>query len=97
MTKTDFCEVWAKAIKKSMGIELTPAQAGGMFSLFVETVHTLIKRDGIATVSGLGIFKTKERAARTGRNPKTGDVINIPAKLAVTFKAAAALKRLIGK
>lgn len=41
---------------------------------------------------GLGTFAVAERAARTGRNPATGDSIDIPAKRAVKFKPAKALR-----
>lgn len=44
------------------------------------------------TLKGFGTFKVSERKAREGRNPQTGDVVQIPARNAVTFKPAAALK-----
>lgn len=44
------------------------------------------------TLHGLGKLKTKESAARTGRNPATGEEMDIPAKTAVKFTAAKALK-----
>ncbi|MCW2851642.1 MAG: hup [Nocardioides sp.] len=49
------------------------------------------------TVSGFGIFETRQRAARTGRNPQTGETMEIAASTAPAFKPAAALKRLVSE
>ncbi len=43
-------------------------------------------------ITGFGTWKVVERAARTGRNPQTGEAITIPAKKAVAFKAGKTLK-----
>jgi DNA-binding protein HU-beta len=52
---------------------------------------TLRKGETVA-LSGFGSFVAKTRAARTGRNPRTGDAIDIPASRAPAFKAGKALK-----
>lgn len=44
-------------------------------------------------IPGFGTFQVKERKARVGRNPRTGEELKIPASKAVTFKVAAGLKR----
>jgi nucleoid DNA-binding protein len=46
-------------------------------------------------LSGFGTFETRERAARTGRNPQTGESIDIAASTSAAFKPAAALKRRV--
>ena len=46
---------------------------------------------------GFGIFEVKERAARTGRNPKTRETIHIPASRSPQFKAGKALKDAVAK
>ena len=48
-------------------------------------------------VSGFGIFETKQRQARVGRNPLTKEVIEIPASTLPTFKPAKALKDAVSK
>jgi DNA-binding protein HU-beta len=53
--------------------------------------ETLQKGDQVA-LSGFGTFVVKERAARTGRNPRTGESIAIPASRVPAFKAGKALK-----
>ena len=56
--------------------------------------ETLQKGDQVA-LSGFGAFVAKTRAARSGRNPRTGAAIEIPASRAPTFKAGKALKDAI--
>ena len=48
-------------------------------------------------VSGFGIFETKQRQARVGRNPRTKETIQIPASKTPVFKAAKALKDIVAK
>lgn len=55
---------------------------------------TLAKGDEISLV-GFGSFQTKHQKARTGRNPKTGEKLTIPAKKAVSFKAGKGLKEAV--
>ena len=51
-----------------------------------------VKESGKVQIIGFGTFASKTREARTGRNPKTGNTINIPASKTVAFKASSALK-----
>jgi nucleoid DNA-binding protein len=46
-------------------------------------------------LAGFGTFETRDRAARTGRNPQTGESIDIAASTSAAFKPAAALKRAV--
>lgn len=46
-------------------------------------------------LAGFGTFETRERAARTGRNPQTGESLDIAASTSAAFKPAAALKRAV--
>jgi len=54
-----------------------------------------MKKEGEVPLAGLGKFKVSKRQARTGRNPATGEAIQIPAKTVVKFTVAKALKDLI--
>ena len=64
---------------------------------FISTVSdTLQKKDSVQLV-GFGTFDTSEREARTGRNPATGESIEIAASTVVKFKAGAALKEKVNK
>jgi DNA-binding protein HU-beta len=51
-----------------------------------------LRRGDAVTLSGFGTFVAKSRAARTGRNPRTGEAIAIPASRAPAFKAGKGLK-----
>jgi DNA-binding protein HU-beta len=54
----------------------------------LETAFDIIKVTDKVTLREFGMFTRKIRAARTGRNPQTGDTIAIPAKVVLTFKAS---------
>jgi DNA-binding protein HU-beta len=56
-----------------------------------------IKKDCVVQLIGFGTFTVKNRAARTGRNPKTGQTIKIKASKTVGFKCGAALKEVARK
>jgi len=67
--------------------------------VFLESLTTLventIKAGGEVPLKGLGKFKVQRRQARMGRNPATGEAIQIPAKTVVKFTVAKALKDLV--
>lgn len=64
---------------------------------FVNTVSNELANKGKVQLVGFGTFETRERAARTGRNPQTGEDIQIPATTAPAFKAGKALKDRVNK
>ena len=74
---------------------LTKKDAEKSLNAFIETVtETLAAGDKIALV-GFGTFETKKRAARKGKNPRTGEVINIPAAKVPAFKVGQGLKNAV--
>jgi DNA-binding protein HU-beta len=56
-------------------------------------VSKAVKKDGVVQLIGFGTFKVAKRAARTGRNPKTGEALKIKASKSVRFVASSALKK----
>ena len=68
------------------------AAAERAVSAVLDGVNAGIKKDGLVQLIGFGTFKVKDRAASTGRNPKTGETIKIKASKTVSFKAGAGLK-----
>ena len=71
---------------------LTKADSERAYKAFVETVtETLASGDSISLI-GFGSFLVRERSARTGRNPRTGETIQIKASKNPSFKAGKALK-----
>ncbi len=57
---------------------LSKAKVDEVVSCFFETVKTAVKRKKSVKLIGFGTFSSSERKARTGRNPQTGDKIQIP-------------------
>jgi DNA-binding protein HU-beta len=57
-----------------------------------ESLHNALNKDGEYQLHEIGILKVGERPARKGRNPQTGDAIDIPAAKTVKFKVAKVLK-----
>lgn len=72
--------------------ECTNAQAGAAVDAVVELITKTLKKEGKYSLLGFGSFSVRKRAARTGRNPRTGETIKIKAGKVVRFKAATALK-----
>ena len=75
--------------------ELTKVDAEKALKAFIDVVTEEMKNKGKVQLVGFGTFETTERAARTGRNPKTGETIEIGASTAPKFKAGKALKDAI--
>ena len=77
--------------------DLKKVDAEKALNAFVDAVtEALANGDKIALV-GFGTFETKKRAARKGKNPQTGAVINIAASTVPTFKAGRGLKDAVNK
>ena len=91
MNKTELVE----AIANEAGI--SKANADAAVKAFVDVVTKELKKDEKVTLVGFGTFEVGKRAARTGRNPLTGEEIKIKASKAPKFKAGKALKDAINK
>jgi len=72
--------------------ELSKAAAGRALDSFISTVTEALKSDDQVALVGFGTFTVRERSARTGRNPQTGQTIQISAAKVPAFKAGKALK-----
>lgn len=75
--------------------ELSKAEAGRVLGTVLDTIVTTVKKGGAVTLPGFGSFKQTSRAARTGRNPATGDTIKIAAAKLPKFSAGAAFKAAV--
>jgi len=74
---------------------ITKGQANAALDSFVEAVTKTLKGNGKVTLVGFGTFSVSKRAARSGRNPQTGEVIKIKAKKVARFKAGKELSAKI--
>ncbi|HHV17993.1 MAG TPA: HU family DNA-binding protein [Thermoanaerobacterales bacterium] len=91
MNKADLISVMAG--KSGM----TKKDSEKALNAFIEAVEeALVQRDKVQLV-GFGTFEVRERSARKGRNPQTGEEIDIPAASVPAFKAGKALKDSINK
>ena len=86
MNKTELVDAIAAAA------DITKVQAGRALDAVLESVTETLKKGEKVTLIGFGTFETRERAARTGRNPQTGKEIQIAASTTPAFKAGKTLK-----
>lgn len=89
MNKTELVKAIADAT------ELTQKSATDALDAFMESVTAALKAGDKVTLVGFGTFSVAERAARTGRNPKTGEELKIAASKAPKFSAGATLKAAV--
>ncbi len=74
----------------------TKKEAGETVEMILNAIKSSLKKKEQVAIAGFGTFKVKERKARMGRNPKTGEQIHIAAKKSVGFRPAKELKTLWG-
>ena len=92
MNKAELIEAIAKKVSG-----VSRKSTGHMVDAFIETAQGALKKGESVALIGFGTFTTGKRAARTGRNPRTGEAIKIPAKKVVKFSAGAGLKKAVNK
>ncbi len=78
--------------KIAAGADISKAAAGRSLDAVIEAVTEALKEGDSVALVGFGTFAVRERAARTGRNPQTGDPIQIPSGKIPSFKPGKALK-----
>ncbi|WP_431269333.1 HU family DNA-binding protein [Dankookia sp. P2] len=86
MNKQDLISIVAEAG------DLPKAKAGDVLDAVFEAITTSLKKKNDVRLVGFGTFSTSKRKAGTGRNPRTGEEIKIPATNTVRFKAGKGLK-----
>ena len=89
MNKTELVEV----VAKKMGT--TKKEAEAAVSAFTETVKEALAEGKKVQLVGFGNFEVRERAARKGRNPQTGEEIDIPATKVPAFKPGKGFKEVV--
>ena len=87
--KTQFLQILAERMNASK------KQAGEYLDIFVEEVTKIMKKGDKLNISGFGIFKVADRPAREGRNPRTGETIQIKASKKAKFVPSKALKEAV--
>lgn len=86
MNKTELIDQIAESA------EISKAAAGRALDAMIAAVKTTLKKGGSVTLVGFGTFAVGKRAARSGRNPRTGETIKIKAAKVPKFRPGKALK-----
>lgn len=89
MTKAEFVD----QVTNSSGVDISKKDAAGILDAVFSVIGQTIKDENRFSYPGFGTFTVKERLARKGRNPRTGDAIDIKASKTVGFKPAPGLKQ----
>ena len=74
---------------------LSSAQAGQAVDAALSAIVKAVADGEKVSLAGFGTFESRERAARTGRNPQTGEEMQIAASTSPAFKAASAFKQAV--
>ena len=91
MNKTELIEYVADKAN------LTKTQTQAALTALLETITEKVADGDKVILIGFGTFESKERSAREGRNPKTGDKVDIPAAKVPTFSAGKAFREAVNK
>jgi DNA-binding protein HU-beta len=86
MNKSELIDAMAEAA------DISKAAAGRALDGLMDAITVALKDGDAVSLIGFGTFAVKERAARSGRNPRTGETIEISASKIPSFKAGKALK-----
>lgn len=89
MTKADLIE------EVSRKVQMTQKDSEMVIEAIFDSVVRALRRGDKVEIRGLGSFRTRQRQARIGRNPKTGERVEVPAKRVPHFKPSKELKDLV--
>jgi nucleoid DNA-binding protein len=89
MTKADLVDQVAAAV------QLPKHQTEAVITQFLEAIMAALQTEQRVDLRGFGRFQLRQRQARTGRNPRTGDTLQIPAKQVPTFTAGKAFQERV--
>ena len=76
--------------------KLSKKETEATINATIDAVSAALSKGDKVTLVGFGTFQVRERAAREGRNPRTGGVLKIPARKAPAFAAGKGLKEAVG-
>ena len=88
MNKSELIE----AVQKALGGESSKRAASDAVEAVLDGIAKGVKKDKAVQLIGFGTFKVSKRAARMGRNPKTGEAMKIKASKSVKFSPSSVLK-----
>ena len=77
--------------------QLTQKQADAALTAIVAAIEDTVAEKGSVSILGFGTFSAQAKAAKTRRNPRTGEAVTVPAKTVPVFKAEKAFKEKVNK
>lgn len=89
MTKSEF------VVTLAVASDLTKQEVERVIAAAANTLTDVMRSGDSVNIPGLGIFTSKDRPAHTGRNPATGEAVEIPAKRVAIFKPSKILKETL--
>lgn len=89
MTKAELIDKAAKEVN------ITKSEAGELFEAFLDGIKDALRKGDKVSLIGFGSFMISERKARKGRNPQTGEPIDIPASRVPKFTPSEAFKKAV--
>lgn len=92
MTKAEFVDAVQKGAK---GMTLSKRETEELVDCMFEVLSKSLKKDRRFVYPGFGTFSVRNRKARSGRNPRTGETIKIKASKTISFKPAPKLKNML--
>ena len=93
MTKADLVEQAADAL----GRRVTKRDCGLVIDAFLDAVKEALARGDGIELRGFGTFKVRHRKARTGRNPRTGEAVEVPARNVPVFQPSTLLRERVDR
>ena len=91
MNKTELVEAIA------LSTEITKTDVDKVVTSLTEVITDELEKGDSVSLKGFGTFEVRSRSERTGRNPRTGETLVIPASKVPAFKVSSALKKAVNK
>ncbi|MCS7165031.1 MAG: HU family DNA-binding protein [Candidatus Calescibacterium sp.] len=95
VNKKELIESMVKWVEKNKGMQVTKKETEAILKAFLETVVEYLKKGTKVQLVPYGSWEVRQRSARKGRNPKTGQEINIPSRKVPVFKVGKRLKEAV--
>jgi len=92
MTRAELVQKLAQS-----NVSLTPAQAEKSVEILLHEITSAVSKGQQVELRGFGVFTSRQRKARLGRNPRTGDHVKVDAKKVPFFKAGKHMRDLLNK
>ena len=95
VTRDSLAELWKAKVEDEEGGTYAMARARDDVRWFFDQISSSLQRGDEVRIHGFGNFRTQQRAARMGRNPRTGEEVRVPARRVVRFVPSTTLSALL--